>query len=52
MTIHHDKTAYGKLASSQEDLSEARLMEMLAELETYEETEDETSEQKQGAKKP
>lgn len=32
MTIHHDKLAYGKLASTREDLSEARLEEMLKEL--------------------
>ena len=29
MTIHHDKMAYGKLASSREDVSEERLAEML-----------------------
>lgn len=32
MTIHHDKLAYGKLASTIEDVSEARLEEMLKEL--------------------
>lgn len=32
MTIHHDKLAYGKLASSREDLSEERLAAMLEEL--------------------
>ena len=37
MTIHHDKLAYGKLASSREDLSEERIFEMLGELESYEE---------------
>lgn len=36
MTIHHDKLAYGKLASAREDISDERLMEMLAEIETYE----------------
>lgn len=35
MTIHHDKLAYGKLASAREDISDERLMEMLAEIETY-----------------
>ena len=29
MAIHHDKTAYGKLASAREDLSEERVLEML-----------------------
>jgi len=29
MTIHHDKLGYGKLASSQEDISEDRIAEML-----------------------
>ena len=29
MTIHHDKMAYGKLASTREDVSEERLNEML-----------------------
>ncbi|MBP5242516.1 MAG: hypothetical protein J6Z36_02360 [Clostridia bacterium] len=28
MTIHHDKLAYGRLASTREDLSEAELVEM------------------------
>lgn len=32
MTIHHDKLAYGKLASSREDVSENRLEEMLKKL--------------------
>lgn len=31
MTIHHDKLAYGKLASSREELSEERLTAMLKE---------------------
>ena len=34
MTIHHDKLAYGKLASTREELSEDRLLEMLSELES------------------
>ena len=29
MTIHHDKLAYGKLASDREDISEERISEML-----------------------
>ena len=32
MTIHHDKSAYGRLASSREDVSEERLLEMLKNL--------------------
>lgn len=32
MTIHHDKLAYGKLASNMEELSEDRIAEMLSEL--------------------
>lgn len=37
MTIHHDKTAYGKLASSREEVSEERLSEMLKKLAEEEE---------------
>ena len=41
MAIHHDKTAYGKLASAREDLSEERVLEMLRLLsETSEEAEE------------
>lgn len=29
MTIHHDKLAYGKLASMQEEMSEEKLLKML-----------------------
>lgn len=29
MTIHHDKFAYGKLASDREDIPEERIAEML-----------------------
>ena len=29
MTIHHDKLAYGKLASMQEEMSEDKLLKML-----------------------
>lgn len=36
MTIHHDKLAYGKLASQREDVSEERLLKMLAELNSAE----------------
>lgn len=43
MTIHHDKLAYGKLASAREDIFDERLMEMLSALEAYE-NEDETIE--------
>ncbi len=48
MTIHHDKLAYGKLASQREDLSEEKLLEMarlLAESAQYEEN----GEQAEGA---
>ena len=51
MTIHHDKMAYGKLAATKEDVSEARLAEMLAELENYEESEEETTPKKGTEKK-
>lgn len=36
MTIHHDKLAYGKLASQREDVSEERLLKMLVELNSAE----------------
>ena len=36
MTIHHDKLAYGKLASNMEELSEEEILKMLAELEEEE----------------
>lgn len=39
MTIHHDKSVYGKLASSREDLSEQRLAEMLERLKAEQEKE-------------
>ena len=37
MTIHHDKLAYGKLASQKEDLSEDEILKMLEELNSEEE---------------
>lgn len=40
MTIHHDKLAYGKLASSREDVSEERLAEMLEKLNEKDEKEE------------
>lgn len=40
MTIHHDKLAYGKLASSREDVSEKRLEEMLKKLNEKDEKQD------------
>lgn len=47
MTIHHDKLAYGKLASMQEEMSEEKLLKMLETLseegEEEEEKEDKTS---------
>ncbi len=39
MTIHHDKLAYGKLASLTEDFSEERLIEMAKKLSENSETE-------------
>lgn len=36
MTIHHDKLAYGKLASTREELTEEELLAMLKELEEEE----------------
>lgn len=42
MTIHHDKLAYGKLASSREDLSEDKLAEMLKKLNEEEDEEQKT----------
>lgn len=51
MTIHHDKLAYGKLASTKEDISETRLEEMLAELESYEKDGNEAEKNKETVKK-
>ena len=48
MTIHHDKLAYGKVASPTEDLSEEQIAEMLKALAEEEEKEEE----KDGDKKP
>ena len=42
MTIHHDKLAYGKLASNMEELSEEDILKML---ETLMEEEDEKTEE-------
>lgn len=42
MTIHHDKLAYGKLASNMEELSEEDILKML---ETLTEEEDEKTEE-------
>ena len=41
MTIHHDKLAYGKLASSTEELSENQILEMLSLINAEEEEEGE-----------
>ena len=44
MTIHHDKLAYGKLASLTEEFSEDRLLEMVNSLSEEEENgEDKTN---------
>ena len=45
MTIHHDKLAYGKLASNKEELSVEQINEMLKQL--NEEGEEDLSEEKQ-----
>lgn len=46
MTIHHDKLAYGKLASSREELTEEELLAMLKELEKPETDEEEKENKK------
>lgn len=52
MTIHHDKMAYGRLASSREELSEERLAQMLKALnEGEKQTVSEKNEQKDGEEK-
>ncbi len=45
MTIHHDKLAFGKLASNMEELSVEQINEMLKQL--NEEGEEDLSEEKQ-----
>ena len=40
MTIHHDKLAYGKLASNMEEMSEEEILKMLESLEEEEDEED------------
>ena len=55
MTIHHDKLAYGKLASQREDLSEEKLLEMarlLAESAQYEENEEQAEGSGKDASRP
>ncbi len=49
MTIHHDKLAYGKLASAMEEMSEDKLAEMLKQLS---EEEDEIPEEKDAKAQP
>lgn len=49
MTIHHDKLAYGKLASGMEEMSEDKLAEMLKQLS---EEEDEIHEEKDAKAQP
>ena len=46
MTIHHDKLAYGKLASSMEELSEEEILKMLEQLQEEEENKDEPAKNK------
>ncbi len=51
MTIHHDKLAYGKLASLSEELSEEKLLQMLKELDDDNENEQDKKENNESAKK-
>ena len=44
MTIHHDKLAYGKLASSMEEMEEDKLLKMLEILNSKEQEEEGDSE--------
>lgn len=49
MTIHHDKLAYGKLASTREELTEEELLAMLNELkEEDEEASEDDKDEKRG----
>lgn len=49
MTIHHDKLAYGKVASPTEDMTEEQIAEMLK---TLAEEEEANEEEKDGENKP
>lgn len=51
MTIHHDKLAYGKLATLSEELSEEKLLQMLKELDDGKENEQDEKENNKSAKK-
>ena len=51
MTIHHDKLAYGKLASQSEELSEQDILAMLEQLNEQEEEEQTSSENNEPDKK-
>ena len=46
MTIHHDKLAYGKLASNMEELSEEEILKMLELLQEEEENGEESAKNK------
>ena len=48
MTIHHDKLAYGKLASLTEEFSEDRLLEMVNSLSEEEENAESEAENSEG----
>ena len=48
MTIHHDKLAYGKLASLTEEFSEERLLEMVNSLSEEEENAESEAENSEG----
>lgn len=49
MTIHHDKLAYGKIASAKEELSEDEILKMLEEL--NDDTEEKKEEENDSARK-
>lgn len=51
MTIHHDKLAYGKLASQSKELSEQDILQMLKELNEEEEEKENQSEEIKDDKK-
>ena len=46
MTIHHDKLAYGKIASNMEELSEEEILKMLESIKEEEEKEEEAAKNK------
>lgn len=51
MTIHHDKSAYGRLAKTSEELSEEKLEEMLKKLKDTKEESGQDKSSEDGDKK-